>query len=171
MEAKLIKKDNGYYMTHEPTGWYIGFTDHEKVKNFKGEQGLLKLSLKNCQAIERGYDLDKLAMKWFEGKGKNIYTDYNTMPSFIAGFQKALEIRSDKKFSSRNMLKAFITGVFTDETSDYDFEFTELMQDLQQTEWDVEIVMEYVGKIKLNKLNEMKPKLDADGCLILKRKI
>jgi hypothetical protein len=50
-----------------------------------------------------------------------------------------LEILGDKKFSEENMLKAFITGVFTDETSDHDFEFTELMKDLQQTEWDVEI--------------------------------
>ena len=102
---------------------------------------------------------------------------------YLAGFQKALEIIGDKKFSSRNMLKAFITGVFTDETSDYDFEFTELMQDLQQTEWDVIIEME----IKQQLINGYKnqpdnvigfiaeyenmvvPKLDKNGCLILKR--
>lgn len=171
MEAKLIKKDNGYYMTHEPTDWYIGDTDHEKVKNFKGEQGLLKLSLKNCQSIENGYDLDELADKYeyvnYKGKSKS----YNI--GFKHGFQKALEIIGDKKFSSRNMLKAFITGVFTDETSDYDFEFTELMQDLQQTEWDVEIVTHAKENGSYTKEDgfEQEPKLDADGCLILKRKI
>ncbi len=54
--------------------------------------------------------------------------------------------------------------------------FDEYIQSLQQTEWDVEIVTEPMnldeirdqGKGFLNS-NTNKPKLDKDGCLILRR--
>ena len=91
------------------------------------------------------------------------------------GFQKALEILGDKKYSEEDVKKAFEMGEdfgslpFSSYTTSKRLNKKEYIQSIQQTEWDVEIVMEYVGKIKLNKLHEMKPKLDADGCLILKR--
>jgi hypothetical protein len=61
--------------------------------------------------------------------------------------------------------------------------FNKAIQSLQQTEWDVEIRKEYVGKCKGNNNDgcfldspghdcgcyECKPKLDENNCLILKR--
>jgi antitoxin component YwqK of YwqJK toxin-antitoxin module len=48
--------------------------------------------------------------------------------------------------------------------------FIEIIQSLQQTEWDVEIAMEYQGFEEDGKLRETYlPKLDENGCLILKR--
>lgn len=168
-EIKLIKVGEHYDLYHRiaEENLIIGFasTDNTFVN---------KLSIKNCQKIERDYDLDELAKEKYPYEKTEMFSCFELdckQEGFIEGAKTILEILGDKKFSSRNMLKAFIIGVFTDETSDYDFEFTELIQDLQQTEWDVIIEMEYVGKIKLNKLHEMKPKLDANGCLILKRKI
>ena len=36
-------------------------------------------------------DVEKLAEEWFESKGYNIYNHYNTMPSFIEGYNKCKE--------------------------------------------------------------------------------
>lgn len=163
MEAELIKEGNFYKLIQNNT-ILAKISTNESIDI---HYSFGKLSLKNCQAVANGYDLDELSDEnTSDCDASGCYPE----DVFKDGFKKALEILGDKKFSSRNMLKAFITGVFTDETSDYDFEFTELMQDLQQTEWDVDIVMEgfvddegiYCGE---------KPLLDADGCLILKRKI
>ena len=116
-----------------------------------------KLSIKNCQAIENGYDLDELAM------GYDLYENINfvgQMRAFKAGFQKALEILGDKKFSEGDVIKAHYQG-FTD------VPLYEVIQSLQQTEWGVEIVMNICGD-KVYAVPELV--LDADGCLILKRK-
>lgn len=171
MKAKLIKVLEHYHL-------YDG--DKAIATTIVGNPMLLpNLSLKNCQAIERGYDLDELV----KSKYPNFYNeDYEydveaemlrdeyKSRGFKEGFQKAVEILGDKKFSEENMLKAFITGVFTDETSDHDFEFTELMKDLQQTEWDCIVEMEYYDPLPPTRQTALRPKLDADGCLILKRK-
>ena len=157
MEAKLIKNkygDDFYYLMVDINTYATTHKESFRI-----------LSLKNCQAIERGYDLDELAKEFVDYEDSLYHSTIKN--TYMHGFQKALEILGDKKYSGRNMLKAFTTGVFTDETSDYDFEFTELMQDLQQTEWDVEIVMDVCGD-KVYVVAE--PLLDADGCLILKRK-
>ena len=153
MEAKLIKDkhiDDFYYLK-------IGINTYATTD----KESFRVLSLKNCEAIELGYDLDELAeaigyASEYGHPSPEGFSDeqIGRLHGFNDGFQKALEIIGDKKFSSRNMFKAFITGVFTDETSDYDFEFTELMQDLQQTEWDVSFNPE---------------EKDFEGCLILKR--
>jgi len=159
MKAKLVKRSNGRFDLYK-----IEDVDQLNTiaSSFDNPNG--KLSLKNCEAIELGYDLDELAYEksWNEDSEKG----------FINGAKAILEILGDKKFSEENMLKSFIIGVFTDETSDHDFEFTELMKDLQQTEWDVEIVMETCSMnpsdLDCSEIAE-RPKLDENGCLILKR--
>lgn len=93
MKAKLIKREDGLYSLYDENGKLI----------------YGKLSIKNCQAIERGYDLD-------------------------------------------------------DSLSNF--------QSLQQTEWDVEIEMEFVEEEQTGThlvWGRTTPKLDADGCLILKK--
>jgi len=97
MKGKLSKnRDGGYTLSHHPSGWGIGSTDHEWVASHKGEQIVSKLSLKNCQAIEE--------------------------------------------------------------------------QESNQTEWEVIVEMEDIQEIHIDGVLTLQPKLDADGCLILKLK-
>ncbi len=137
------------------------------------------LSLKNCQAIELGYDLDELWKETIFSKNISINSDIGN--SFKKGFQKALEILGDKKFSESDMLTAMYrtycymlpeTGGQTDiidgKTHFYscleDLQ-TKYIQSLQQTEWEVEVEM-YVSE---NYVETDIPKLDENNCLILKR--
>ncbi len=101
-----------------------------------------KLSLKNCQAIERGYDLDELLNNITP---KNSTTgNISERIGFVKGFQKALELMEHRLS--------------------------------EETEWDVEIEMKrsqfIVDKLLRNDIKNgfnYTTKLDADGCLILKK--
>lgn len=171
MEGKLIKLElSEYYRLDDLNGNYIAST-------LKGKN---KLSLKNCEAIKNGYDLDELVSKWvFEKNGHKWSNNDNSAGdnygSFIAGAKAILEILGDKKFSEDDIKKAFNVGWIqrhNEKGSHYEI-MEKVIQSLQQTEWDVEIEMFKSGDlesveedwVKLNK-----PKLDENGCLILKRK-
>ena len=126
-----------------------------------------KLSLKNCQAIENGYDLDELAVLSTKDE-TTIVGNQKMAQGFIKGFQKALSILGDKKFSEEDVKNVYLNS-FKHEW------FGDCIKSLQKTEWDVEVVIE-CGEVKQcecssneNCLNPQ-PKLDEDGCLILKRK-
>ena len=159
MKAKL-KKTNGKYSL------WVGIDILANTLNPDGFKH--KLSLKNCQAIERGYDLDELADD-FSRKFPND-SEPIRYASFIIGFQKALEILGDKKFSEEDMKKAYLIGCDKQTTSSYHVEKN--IQSLQ-TEWDCIVEMECCGNYdppcNINCGYGPKPKLDADGCLILKR--
>jgi len=163
--GEVLKKhsDGRFSLSHKESNWWIGDSDHDKVKAHKGEQILSKLSLKNCEAIELGCDLDYLARCYVKSPYGREWDD------FKAGFQKALQILGDKKFSEDDVNLAFVLGKNKDESR-----INKLINSrLQQTEWDVEIEMEDIFHLKNRRgglTNMGKPKLDADGCLILKRK-
>lgn len=180
MKAELIKTVDSYELFTQ--GFLKGSTNHKLIDSLNIEEGPIryKLSLKNCEAIERGYDLDEVVEDIVKtivpnDRGEDIW--YGT--SMAVGklcFQKALELMGDKKFSEDDMRIAF----FHVQNSPF---FNEFIKSLQQTEWDVEIVMKnvidetkIVGAIKGvkgsgNKITTYKqiPKLNADRCLILKR--
>lgn len=171
MKAKLIKVEDVYRLLREDN-LIIGTTDYEYQKAFSDH--CYKLSLKNCQAIERGYDLDELT-NIFHEQHKFASSHIADITSFKAGFQKALELLGDKKFSKQDMLQAFLKGV-----SSLQIDAPAFQQSLQQNEWEVEIEMEctqcqsygYVSECRDNCNKKfLQPKLDADGCLILKRVI
>lgn len=175
MIAKLIKDHDNYHLVNDKQ-FVIGTTD----KGILSCTDKMKLSLKNCQAIENGYDLMKLAEenshKYYDVKTTDWHCNYN---GFFSGFQKALSILGDKKFSEEDMISAFKFGWErrTNEKSYYqsyeDF-FVPLgipSKELQQTEWDVEILMDNWFKNGHDgKIVDTKPKLDAENCIILKRK-
>lgn len=134
-----------------------------------------RLSKKNCDAIENGYDLDDLADEiYFDGCDNTNRSAEIYRRIFKEGFQKALEILGDKKFSEKDMMQAIITTQVSDSIKNND-DRLELIQSLQQTEWDciVEMEQDYL-KWKQSDIEDIKdclvPKLDAEGCLILKRK-
>lgn len=188
MKGKLTK-NGGHYFLFEGNR-FISTTDcSEGTPN--------KLSLKNCQVIERGYDLDELAKDYAKESDKiskkykvPILGDSNST-SYKAGFQKALEILGDKKFSDEQMRRAYLLGrgdesivrelgASNKEKMQYSENLNqgfESFLSLQQTEWDVLVEMECVigcQNLILNGENSVccgdkKPKISEDGCLILKR--
>ena len=152
MEVKLIKDHDDYHLVNDKQ-FVIGTTD-ESILSCTDK---IKLSLKNCQAIELDYDLDELAKEYM--KISSIEFD-----AFKSGFQKALSILGDKKFSEDDVKKAILLSMKYNDVG--------VIQSLQQTEWDVEIVMETCQVMVQHGDMEFQdfPKLDADGCIILKRK-
>lgn len=179
MKAKLIKLQNGEYDLLVDT-------------NLKSLEGT-KLSLRNCQAIERSYDLDELAKTIFSDKTFTTDEEHETpidgspyQWGFKVGFQKCLELMGDKKFTEKDMEFMFACGRNYQASADSDCRFTNVIQSLQQTEWDVEVEMETIASGNIIVVDHSKnpfevvsetslpskkerPKLDAEGCLILKR--
>lgn len=155
-----------------------------------------KLSLKNCKAIRDGYDLDELAELELkkETAGFFFYQSIGFIKGFNEGFQKALEILGDKKFSEGDMMLSWDAGVMSQAicTSNYfglkrqeqlkehrDYYKENLKPvSLKQTEWDVEVVYQRAccsdnftcgDEDNCMICTQTYPKLDSDGCLILKR--
>ncbi len=177
--AKYILK------TREKDDFWLEYRDENccsVIAEIKSDDDLTgKLSLKNCQAIERGYDLDELAEKEFPLLDESwcrtgaVHEENLQLlghrNSFQKGFQKCLELIGDKKFSEDDMKFMFDCGRNYQRTADIDCHFTNAIKSLQQTEWEVEIEMEKTREPKLPnwtvKIGGLK--LDSDGCLILKR--
>ena len=126
-------------------------------------------------------------MSWLEEGVKFHEQDEIHRPNsenlYKKGFQKALSILGDKKFSEEDMRNAW------DAALNQYLMFHEIpatawreqhIQSLQQNEWDVEICCHIddhgTGNGSEDSFshpmftNTGIPKLDADGCLILKRK-
>ena len=158
MKRKLIRTIDGYELFTQ--GFLKGSTNHGLIESLNIEEGPIryKLSLKNCQAIERGYDLDELFNKVDE------YIDYHEFDftSFRLGIETILELMGDKKFSEEQLREAFF-HVQNEPTFDV------FKQSLQQTQWDVEVVMVPAMSNNGNVYYGDIPKLDAGGCLTLKR--
>ena len=144
MEGKLIKTGDQFLLRNK---------EDEVIAITSGTMEGRMLSLKNCQAIENGYDLDEVVEDIVKtivpnDRGEDIW--YGT--SMAVGklcFQKALELMGDKKFSRDDLMLAIITTQLSDS-----IDRLELIQSLQQTEWDVSFNPD---------------EKDSDGCLILKR--
>jgi hypothetical protein len=169
MKAKLIKDHTDYHIVNEEQ-FVIGTTD----KGMLNCTDKHKLSLKNCQSIERGYDLDELAREMTD-KEHQLATQYSKgyEKGIVVGFQKALELMGDKKYSEEDMTRIFEYGwnqrhfERMDETQLIEIK-NGFIQSLQQTEWDVEIEMDAIPADRAPGGWDRFPKLDADGCLILK---
>lgn len=197
MKAKLIKLNVGVgYRLDDEKGFLLGSTLRDSKT---------KLSFKNCEAIENGYDLDELVYEHFGNPTEeelNNESEFgyalhkSNIFEFKKGFKKALEILGDKKFSEEDV-NGFInyvisvkhkregvgTGLSNKELINANlgvfgvFEmkdirkvyWQEYLQSLKQTEWDVEIVCLHTGDNTEHTTNTGLPKLDEDGCLILKR--
>lgn len=163
MEGKLYKSPNGehYYLTVD--GKIFAEIDGHPLKSINQA-----LSFKNCQAIENGYDLIKLV----EENSKYSEDDWGD------GFLFAINLMSDKKFSINEVVelcKILMSNPFEKCGKSYQELTDNYIQSLQPKEWDVEIEMEKYVKYVPKALETVyptlgiRPKLDADSCLILKR--
>jgi len=182
MENKfeLQFEDNEYYLVDGNTNDTIGTTDKVLLKEYDGY--MKKLSIKNCQAIANGYDLDELAVLSTKEE-TTIVGNQKMAQGFIKGFQKALEILGDKKFSEFDIAKTFEYGWnqrHFGKTDEDELRVIQkiFIQSLYQTDWDVEIEMEpyydgdFVNDGKTHVFEaKLRPQLDSEGCIILKRKI
>ena len=93
----------------------------------------------------------------------------------VDGFQKALFILGDKKFSE-NDIRNGMERVWYWHEDNQDKDCPTLyelipkhMQSLKQTEWQVEVVMDRIPADLAPDGWDVFPKLDAENCLILKR--
>ena len=162
MRAKLIKVLEHYHL-------YDG--DKAIATTIVGNPMLLpNISLKNCQAIANGYDLENMA-DFYGAKAKgSLDFKLGANKGFEDGFQKALEILGDKKFSEEDIEEAFAFGQLNQlHDLKYFSGSKAYIKSLQQTEWEVEIVMEDPIGIGDKYTPDTKHILDADGCLILRK--
>ena len=176
MKGKLIKRGEGDYKL------FVNDTPLGQSK----ESPYKKLSLKNCQAIENGYDLDELVEENFQGL-RDCIVDKDVAEFYISLVKTTVtELLGDKKFSEEQVLNAFYAGwiskdkLYLEAQESYKGYLKRHVT--QQTEWDVEIEMicphpedTYVCGIQYgcdedgcNNPNQI-PYLDKNGCLILKR--
>lgn len=186
MEAKLIKHGHSYALVLNKK--LVAFAHPE---DFSENGTIGKLCIDNCQAIERNFDLVDHAIAYAGEKGR--YSDphgfsekqIGLWEGYIDGFEQALKLMADKKFSEDDVREAIVKARETVRG-----EFLEsdksIIQSLQQTEWLVEVEMEKYGRCELclkagmwhcahadscgSAVEAERPKLDAEGCLILKRR-
>jgi hypothetical protein len=175
MKAKLIKDEDGYSL----------FTREENSTNRKfiaTTQGMYvdhKLSKQNCDEIFGVVDVDGLARKW---RDNSMYRDANAY-SYKAGFNKAMELNRDKVFTVEDVIDVIykqvrngFDGVIDSFTEAFAKEcINKAMELYQPTEIEVEIEMECLDP-NCDGINKKgvcipgdKPKLDENGCLILKK--
>jgi len=175
MKAKLIKTEVNYLLKNEE-GVIITSTSIKK--------GISSLSKENCNELFGVVDVEKLADELKVGISYKEY-DHLIKRGIIVGFNKAMELNKDKVFTLEDMRNAM------DWIMIQYFEFNEqptggrrerYLESLQQpTEIEVEIVMKNsrTGKIIKSKADlewdedglcdRAVPRLDSEGCLILKR--
>lgn len=165
MKATLIKKAEG---------WYNLYQDNVGIGSTYPELQGYKLSKQNCDEIFGVVDVEKL----FNEVDETIDFHEFCFSSFKLGFNKAMELNKDKQFTLGDMKRAFNCG--RDLESIDRFEdwrtFTHFINSLEPTEIEVEVETESMnideireqGKGFLN-ANTKKPKLDENGCLILKK--
>lgn len=182
MEGKLVKEYGDFYLISdkeiESGDEYVKLNNRPRtllLGTTVASAKVPKLSLENCISIEKGYDIEELAKK--SSHTQSLFNDiacYET--GFIRGFLASVELRGDKKFSEDDviLIAEYIRVASQSTPSVRTKDLFDEYKSLQQTEWDVEIVMEekwIAGTSTYGHSEyELKPKLDADGCLILKRK-
>lgn len=169
MKGKLIKLElsEGYRLDDEKGNLIASTLDGGKTK----------LSKQNCDEIFGVVDVDKLAM------GYELYEKINFVGqtrAYIAGFNKHAELNKDKVFTLEDMKLMFEFGYRKNNLIETTFESAlNFIQSLQQpTEIEVEIIMSpcyydtSLGGFSTSYTEGKpieEPKLDKDGCLILKK--
>jgi hypothetical protein len=154
MKAKLIKKSDGWYNLYDG-GIGIGSTNTEL-------QGY-KVSKRNCDEIFGVVDVEKLADELKAGISYKEY-DHLIKRGIIVGFNKAMELNKDKVFTLEDMKFAWSQGEIGE------LSFSDIIQSLQQlTEIEVEIEMFTPAATYGHSGWHEEPKLDKNGCLILKK--
>ncbi len=176
MKGKLNRRDGDYWL-HNESG--------ETIASSWGVYGK-KLSEQNCDEIFGVIDVEKLADEYIVVKPKYREHEHNlAVSAYKEGFNKAMELNKEKLFTEEDLRKAirfgfhFAYGYLTGEKGTIEKKSDRYIQSIQHpTEIDVEIKMEpcfyddSLGGFSTSYTEDKpkeQPKLDSDGCLILKR--
>lgn len=170
---KLRKLNNGYYSLYDSDGDIVASNSPEASCS-------KRLSKENCDEIFGVVDVDKLVQDYMEQFKNPMLKNYRIGEAFNDGFKKAMELNKDKLFTVKDLIKIFFIGresldkaIFTVEEAREKI-FSSLHQ---PTEIEVEIRC-YIGNGNKESdsfkdplvTNTGIPKLDENGCLILKKK-
>ena len=164
---KLVRKAEGWYNLYDGEIG-IGSTHPELQQPYK-------LSIANCDEIFGVTDVEKLAEEFVNDLQVASETVNRAVKlGYEEGFNKAMELNKDKVFTLEDMKNAFYNGWnYRGEDYQWPTAIQEYLQHLQQlNEIEVEIVKESIGRVKLgvgSQLEQMMPKLDETGCIILKK--
>jgi hypothetical protein len=180
MKAKLIKDEDGYSL----------FTREENSTNRKfiaTTQGMYvdhKLSKQNCDEIFGVVDVEKLAEEFVNDLQVASETVNRAVKlGYEEGFNKAMELNKDKVFTLEDVIDVVFKqvrngfdGVIDSFTEAFAKEcINKAMELYQPTEIEVEIEMECLDP-NCDGINKKgvcipgdKPKLDSEGCLIIKK--
>jgi hypothetical protein len=174
MESKLIYvSDKEYYNLEDDKGNLIATSSPLK------DSSIYELSLKNCIEVSGNINIIGLAESWYFSDPKNVLgVNLKVIEGFKAGFNKAMELNKDKLFTVEDMNYIFQLGFSLNGRAISKSEYDAHLQSLQQpTEIEVEMCC-YIGNGDKESdsfkdplvTNTGIPKLDENGCLILKRK-
>jgi hypothetical protein len=182
MAEKLILKHRGDY------DYFL----LSRTKNSEAVQASLisddefeqKLSKQNCDEIFGVIDVENLAEN-HPLEVSNASHGFGIKDGIVYGFNKAMELNKDKLFTLGDIKevikKARLLARLKEDYGydEYMFDEEDIIQSIQQpTEIEVEIEMEcpqcqewgYVSKCKKDCNKKfLQPKLDENGCLILKK--
>jgi hypothetical protein len=150
-----------------------------------------RLSKQNCDEMFGIIDVGALALEECNNTdplrldSQKYKQDPYFRIGYLKGFNKAMELNKDKLFTVEDVELAIafgLNGMYGYESGEEGTtknQMKRFIQSLQQTEWNVIVEMEcpeckeygYISECR-NECNKKftQPKLDADGCLILKRK-
>ena len=168
MKGKLVKKTDGWYNLYDGE---IGIgSTHPELQGYK-------LSKQNCDEIFGIVDVEKLAEDF--AKNNSIYptAQDDTEYGFKNGFNKAMELNKDKVFTLEDMRKAMDWVIaqyfeFHEQPSTGRREhYLQLLQQPIAIEVEIETetkVWEFISNGEFESF-EIIPKLDSNGCLILKK--
>jgi len=178
MKAKLVKEnDYHYYLTID--GKIIADTEAHPLSSIN----VSKLSKQNCDELFGVVDVEKLDKKirglMMISGTSNGTIDHPNTDKMISLFNKAMELNKGKVFTYNQMVSAITESSISHRLPSL------IIQDLQPTEIDVEIVTEskLIGqcncpchtkkgirhiKACCNPKRVETPKLDSEGQLILK---
>jgi hypothetical protein len=149
MKAKLIKRENHYDL----------FEGTRFISTTECEDGTVnKLSKQNCDEMFGIPDADALAKQFAidEGYDSSVGDLYK---GYYYGFNKVLKLNETKVFTMKDMVDCWNTALKFQENK---LTLGEFIQSLKPTEIEVEVEMDI-----LNEYDQ--PKLDANGCLMLKQ--
>jgi hypothetical protein len=160
----LLRKINGIY-TLMKDGKMIASDDIDFQKDYE----LQKLSIENCNLIFGIFDVEKLAEDF--AKNNSIYPSAkdDTEYGFKHGFNKALELNKDKKFSLEQVIEAM--SLYKRNEFAMSKVLVMVLEEPQDIEVEIEMAEVESYKDKMGNLRTEKtfPRVDKNGCLIIKK--
>jgi hypothetical protein len=169
MKAKLKKFKTNYDL--------FVVNEDNQIETFASTDNtfVYKLSKQNCDDIFGVIDVEKLAEDF--AKYHSIYptAQDDTEYGFKNGFNKAMELNKDKVFTESDVRNAIEYGIQSALQTISGVTSTQsILDNFIQQPTEIEVVIEMEDVIQLKKrvggiTNMGKPKLDSEGCLILKR--